>query len=160
MKRRLFNLAAGASLALCVAMIVLWFANAPPVRYPALPLQGAVSSVRWFAGTGRRMVFLGLVTLDPSGPAISWDGLGFMYMRRPEQITVSAGRSQPCLLRYVGVPVWFVALAALGMSILFIRPALRLRRLRRAGRCPACGYDLRATPDRCPECGAVPGVAA
>ena len=84
-RRRLFNLAAAMSLVLSVAMIVLWFANAPPVRYPALPLQGAVSSVRWFAGTGRGMVFVGLVTWDPNGPVIAWDGLGFMYMSRPEQ---------------------------------------------------------------------------
>jgi hypothetical protein len=28
------------------------------------------------------------------------------------------------------------------------------RRRRRAGRCPDCGYDLRASPGQCPECGA------
>jgi len=47
------------------------------------------------------------------------------------------------------------ALAAAALAVPpFVGLVRRWRRRRRPGRCPACGYDLRATPDRCPECGA------
>jgi hypothetical protein len=55
------------------------------------------------------------------------------------------------------LPFWlFVGL----LLIAPVRNAIRWRRgdqaqrWRAAGRCFNCGYDLRATPDRCPECGA------
>jgi hypothetical protein len=45
--------------------------------------------------------------------------------------------------------------AAVGAAA-FHRRRVRRRRTRE-GHCPACGYDLRATPGTCPECGAAPG---
>jgi hypothetical protein len=56
-------------------------------------------------------------------------------------------------VRELRVPHWF-------LGLVFVLPVLRAtclsvrnQRRRRHGLCPTCGYDLRATPHRCPECG-------
>jgi hypothetical protein len=58
------------------------------------------------------------------------------------------------------VPYWFITLLVATpwwwpVAWRMLRPLLA--RFRRSpGTCCRCGYDLRATPERCPECGAVP----
>jgi hypothetical protein len=58
----------------------------------------------------------------------------------------------------VGAPPWiWMGFLAILPAIAAIRWRGRTRRQRlREGLCPVCGYDLRATPQRCPECGTVP----
>jgi hypothetical protein len=46
---------------------------------------------------------------------------------------------------------WFMLLPAI-----YLNRNNRRQSRRRAGLCSNCGYDLRATPQRCPECGEVP----
>jgi len=57
------------------------------------------------------------------------------------------------------VPMWCLALVAGAPGLLTGLLGRRLRHRDRraaAGLCRRCGYDLRATPGRCPECGVVP----
>jgi hypothetical protein len=53
-------------------------------------------------------------------------------------------------------PLWPIALAFLLLPATRARHHWQRARRRRANRCPTCNYDLRATPDRCPECGTTP----
>ena len=77
----------------------------------------------------------------------------------------STGRTTPLgeLTQVKVIPHWAIALL-LGLpvawwAIQFRRRGVRERR-KSAGLCPACGYDLRATPQRCPECGFAPPASA
>jgi hypothetical protein len=59
----------------------------------------------------------------------------------------------------VAVPLWSLSALFLIFPLAWdIGHRRRHRAICRvhAGRCPNCNYDLRATPDFCPECGAVP----
>jgi len=46
---------------------------------------------------------------------------------------------------------WFLIVLSGTLSVVW----LRRRPVKRKGYCEICGYDLRATPDRCPECGKI-----
>jgi hypothetical protein len=50
---------------------------------------------------------------------------------------------------------WFLAVVFAMSPALWLWP----KKGRNPGSCMACGYDLRATPDRCPECGTVQAKA-
>jgi hypothetical protein len=57
---------------------------------------------------------------------------------------------------YVVLPFWLLVLIfGLMPSWASVRYVRRRRATAAFGHCPACGYDLRATPERCPECGTV-----
>ena len=58
----------------------------------------------------------------------------------------------------LAVPHWFLVAATAALPLgrgLALSRARRRERAAHRGVCTRCGYDLRATPARCPECGTI-----
>jgi len=71
-----------------------------------------------------------------------------------EWISLHNGQARPHFR--VTSPHWLNGSAACALPALALVGAVRRRLRFPPGHCASCGYDLRATPDRCPECGAAP----
>jgi hypothetical protein len=92
-----------------------------------------------------------------------WGWLGFDFGgRRPaRKFTISGGGSVSVAEQVWAIPLWPLLLVSSIPAARWWWQNRQSRRWLMAGRCPACGYDLRATPGRCPECGksAAPATA-
>lgn len=181
MKRRLFRILSTASLALCVVAAAMWlrgrFGNDlltwttgagdtlvalrsgerldltvardwpgghRPLTWTRLPRGTRGEGASWPTGNARVETLFGLRVWRAQG----WFGDRVRYPRPPTYPITTIG-------------IGWDTLALLGAILPSARLAARLYRRhtldRRAaaGQCVHCGYDLRASRDRCPECGSI-----
>jgi hypothetical protein len=142
--QRKLNTLAALSLLLGIAMIPISLRSFSAADYFALPINSGEAIVCGWT-TGR--LGIGLASESPgfhSRAALEFDSQTKTFFG-----FAAAGGY---FLQAIFVPDWFVIL-------LLLLAAFRFRRLAKRnfppGFCRRCGYDLRATPDQCPECGTI-----
>jgi hypothetical protein len=155
-QRRLFKLLAGIWLMLCIGIAALWLVEALGVMW-----WPHYVSTRW--GFQASQTWGGKVCLiifhDSPGPDIGpqfdvyHSHLGFDCDDSPnDQIDPNTKMIHRGRLFRLRMPDWAACLMWLPFAVPLVKRLHRRQRVRH-GLCVVCGYDLRATPERCPECG-------
>jgi hypothetical protein len=166
-RRWLFNLAAGVSVVLCLVSIVgVWMRSYWRYDLIEYVTEGNSWAVHWTRGS------VGVTSTRP------WAGADhFSHRSFPSNSPRLFVDGTPGAFTFAGfgyvddrtgtisqwtmyVPCWFLAVLLISVLAVVSSPLRypRRRRWAQQDRCVSCGYDLRATPDRRPECGAVPAA--
>jgi hypothetical protein len=179
MRRKLLDLATALSLVLLCAVAVLWVRSYRAADAAGFTRQmpAPASRIIW---SGNGVITYRHLT-HPAGSKAMYQSPGWVYEHGPPNrrddfvffgsnvhrflgVTYADNTWSGGLLsgtREIGVrvPYWLLlgATGALPIGHLLFRQHRRRAARAAAGLCPTCGYDLRASPERCPECGAVPG---
>jgi hypothetical protein len=152
MERRLFNLAAAVSLVMMLALAGLWVWS-------------------YFAAPTLTRTALEPFPFPPTrSESALWCYRGYVFLRTDRFRDLSFKSGDPDAIResaralsgvhfflgrgYAPQPGVYIPVAVFATcTIMVVLVMWRTARRRAAGVCTVCGYDLRATPDRCPECG-------
>ncbi len=185
MLRRLFAVLSALSLVLCVTTIVLYARG--QIRERSDEVTVTTGTEVYALYSYKRRVYVGVfwnparppppsvgsqwlsVRSDPAAKRAFYAWLvmsefGHRWGGFGAAVNARAGSARLPYAREVVVPHWFIVLATAVLPLLWATRHIRRSRMSacraEAGLCLTCGYDLRGTPDRCPECGAVPAGSA
>jgi hypothetical protein len=154
MRRHLFNVAAALSLLLFVATAGSFVRSRGSIEWVEY-----ASTSRWSRLVGRPVgVFVSTAQDQRAQPGFSVGrqdapAVDFPGYRMVIGFSVGTFNSTSGTVRYLLLPYWFVALVTGALPALWLLLWWRRRRTGVPGLCAACGYDLRASAERCPECG-------
>jgi len=162
-RRWVFNGLAVLSLLLCIPSAILWrFGHLNELRYES-------GKNWWISITANGVEYVHEVLSPPNlfsisgwsvyapGGSLATTHLGFAFISTTIPIfDIQARQAQ---ITAVDVPWYAIMIGASvwpSFWLIEFRRRQRDRQHHRKDLCVRCGYDLRATPDRCPECGTIP----